>query len=130
MAGIPCTIIITLTDPKLFTPEMGMVVMKQCFRYVFYFIFLFFILKSVSLSSAHRYGNPKIFIKESKIHVTLAYTPRKDMLDRKFGNLPLKYTKLNAISEEEVKLFELAKQTFSFSLEEPSNDEVGPSASS
>ncbi|CAG9768403.1 unnamed protein product [Ceutorhynchus assimilis] len=108
MAGIPCTIIITLTDPKLFTLEMAMVVMKQCFRY----------------------GNPKIIIKESKIHVTLAYTPRKDMLDRKFGNLPLKYTKLNAISEEEVKLFEMAKQTFSFSLEESSNDEGEPSASS
>lgn len=52
--------------------------------------------------------------KPNFVIIKLHYSPKELTLRRKFGNLPIKYCRLNVDSESELYLFEKAIKQFSF----------------
>lgn len=65
-----------------------------------------------------------IDLKEDKIFVSLTYCPRKDRLEKKFGNLPVKYVRTKLENQHEFKLFEKALNKYAFNLEQPQVEEM------
>lgn len=65
------------------------------------------------------------------VTVSLSYSPKTTTLKKKFGNLPLKYIRMNIESESEISLFEKAVKRYTFDID--SDDEeimvVGESTS-
>lgn len=65
-------------------------------------------------------------LKNHLIIVKLSYSPKATTLKNKFGNLPIKYCRINLVDEEELYLFESAMREYSFDLidEEEANEET------
>lgn len=74
-----------------------------------------------------RFGVEEISQKTNLIIVKLSYSLKESTLRRKFGNLPLKYCRLNIDNEQELKLFEKAVRTYTFNCvdeEEPERKRI------
>lgn len=65
-------------------------------------------------------------MKNHLIIVKLSYSPKATTLKNKFGNLPVKYCRINLVDEEELYLFESAMREYSFDLidEDEANEET------
>lgn len=60
------------------------------------------------------------------ILISLTYTPKKDTLIQKFGNLPLQYTRTHLSDRIEMRLFEKALKRYKFDML-TANEEAGTS---
>ncbi|XP_050517955.1 uncharacterized protein LOC126892466 [Diabrotica virgifera virgifera] len=96
MSGVPCTILVSIEDRLNFPTKMALVVIRQLFRYG---------LRSISL-------------RNDRILIDLVYTPKSTTLSRKFGNLPVKYIRMQINDSNEIGLFEKAMKRYYFDLEE------------
>ncbi|XP_030757704.1 uncharacterized protein LOC115883481 [Sitophilus oryzae] len=102
MTTIPCTLLIQSKDKFNFPTKMLFVVTKQLFSY----------------------GIKDISIKKNMVFVALTYTPKNTTLQKKIGNLPVRYARLKIDDEMELKMLEKAWHDYKFNLtdeEEPSN---------
>lgn len=65
-------------------------------------------------------------MKNHLILIKLSYSPKATTLRNKFGNLPVKYCRINLVDEEELYLFESAMREYSFDLidEDEANEET------
>lgn len=66
---------------------------------------------------------------KNRIFVYLTYYPRKETLDKKFGNLPITYERINLSSTDDYLLLEKAKQRYQFGSENESLPQQSPVAS-
>lgn len=57
-------------------------------------------------------------MKNNLISIKLGYSPKDSTLKRKFGNLPVKYCRLNVDNEQELVLFEKALRQYTFNCVE------------
>lgn len=53
-----------------------------------------------------------------RVVVNLRYSPKTSTLQRKFGNLPIRYIRASVENEQELRIFENACQRWKFSLKE------------
>ncbi|KAL1487595.1 hypothetical protein ABEB36_015726 [Hypothenemus hampei] len=94
MATVPSTLVIQTLDKNEFPINMVYVVMKQLFRY----------------------GVKDISVKKGSVLISLSYTPKDSTLLKKMGNLPVKYTRIQVHSVEELGLLEKAVQKYNFNI--------------
>ncbi|KAL1516214.1 hypothetical protein ABEB36_000133 [Hypothenemus hampei] len=94
MPTVPSTLVIQTLDKNEFPINMAYVVMKQLFRY----------------------GVKDISVKKGSVLISLSYTPKDSTLLKKMGNLPVKYTRIQVHSEEELGLLEKAVQKYNFNI--------------
>ncbi|KAL1487728.1 hypothetical protein ABEB36_015634 [Hypothenemus hampei] len=94
MATVPSTLVIQTLDKNQFPINMAYVVMKQLFTY----------------------GVKDISVKKGSVLISLSYTPKDSTLLKKMGNLPVKYTRIQVHSEEELELLEKAFQKYNFNI--------------
>lgn len=57
-------------------------------------------------------------IRREKIYISLSYSPKATTLQKKFGNLPVKYLRTKLENEEELQIFEKALKRFRFNIED------------
>lgn len=60
----------------------------------------------------------EITLKDDQVFIFLTYSPRAITLQKKFGNLPIKYIRAHVENESEMKLFERAVKLYHFDLSE------------
>ncbi|KAL1488701.1 hypothetical protein ABEB36_014500 [Hypothenemus hampei] len=94
MATVPSTLVIQTLDKNEFPINMAHVVMKQLFTY----------------------GVKDISVKKGSVLISVSYTPKDSTLLKKMGNLPVKYTRIQVHSEEELGLLEKAVQKYNFNI--------------
>ncbi|KAL1488992.1 hypothetical protein ABEB36_014771 [Hypothenemus hampei] len=94
MATVPSTLVIQTLDKNEFPINMAYVAMKQLFKY----------------------GVKDISVKKGSVLISLSYTPKDSTLLKKMGNLPVKYTRIQVHSEEELGLLEKAVQKYNFNI--------------
>ncbi|KAL1489916.1 hypothetical protein ABEB36_013842 [Hypothenemus hampei] len=94
MATVPSTLVIQTLDKNEFPINMAYVVMKQLFTY----------------------GVKDISVKKGSVLISLSYKPKDSTLLKKMGNLPVKYTRIQVHSEEELGLLEKAVQKYNFNI--------------
>ncbi|KAL1487669.1 hypothetical protein ABEB36_015646 [Hypothenemus hampei] len=94
MATVPSTLVIQTLDKNEFPINMAYVVRKQLFRY----------------------GVKDISVKKGSVLISLSYTPKYSTLLKKMGNLPVKYTRIQVHSEEELGLLEKTVQKYNFNI--------------
>lgn len=58
----------------------------------------------------------EIFLKNGAVYVKLSYTPKRQTLVNKFGNLPIKYSRARLQDEREFRLLEKATRLFTFNI--------------
>ncbi|KAL1488200.1 hypothetical protein ABEB36_015157 [Hypothenemus hampei] len=97
MATVPSTLVIQTLDKNEFPINMAYVVMKQ--------LFTFNLGMGLDIS-----------IKKGSVLISLSYTPKDSTLLKKMGNLPVKYTRIQVHSEEELGLLEKAVQKYNFNI--------------
>lgn len=76
------------------------------------------------------FGVKEIKNSKGKVIINLSYSPKKETLERKFGNLPIEYVRSFLDTPEEVEVFEKACKRFKFSLPEEDASASGTSKTS
>lgn len=62
------------------------------------------------------------------IYPSLSYSPKDVTLRKKFGNLPIKYIRMQKEKETELALFEKVLKSYSFNYEESEDEEKAAAA--
>lgn len=65
----------------------------------------------------------ELFIKDDKIFICLAYSPKTTTLQKKFGDLPIDYIRMKLDNMEEMKSFNKIMKKYKFNLNDDEDSE-------